>query len=121
MIVAGALFLCSLLVSVCAFWQIYGIGGWRDEVNALVGTKATRKAMDDFAEGHLRLYIFGGENDRHQFTGKSDGPFEIWIPPFHPEFGRAHRYSTEQFIEFYNRKTRYMHSQPDRFQRVSAG
>src|SRR5206468_6122520 len=93
-----------------------GIGGWRDEVNTLVGAKATRQAMEDFQAGHLRLYILGGESDRHKFSGRTDGAFEIWIPPFHPELGRAHRYSTEQFIEFYNRKMRYMQTHPEEFQ-----
>jgi hypothetical protein len=117
LVVAVALLLCGLFLSGYAFRQIYEAGGWRDEVYTLVGATATRKAMDDFQQGHLRLYIFGGESDRDRFTGEVDGPFEIWIPRFCPELGSAHRYSTDQFIEFYNRKMRYMNTNSERFLR----
>ena len=111
------LLLCSFLFNVCAYWRIYGIGGWRDAVYELAGANATRQAMEDYQQGHLRLFTLSGENEKPRFTGKLDGPFEIWTPQFYPTLGRAHRYSTEQFIEFYNRKMRYMHSHPDMFQR----
>src|ERR1041385_4849316 len=108
-------FLCSLLLSGWSWWQIYGLGGWRDEVNIFVGTQATQQAMDDFREGHIRLYTLSGENEASRSTGRRDGAFEVWTYPFAPALGHAHRYAKEQFIEFYNRKMRYMHSHPDKF------
>src|SRR5438105_211640 len=98
-------------------WQVYGPGGWRDEVYGQVSMNATKRAMDDFKQGHLRLYKLGGENETARFTGKMDGLFEIWAPQFYPSLGQAHKYSTEQYIEFYNRKMRYMHSHPEKFSR----
>jgi len=97
------------------YWQIYGIGGWRDQLYASEGAVASRRALDDFRDGHLRLYTLGGESEKVRYTGTNDGPFEIWIPHFYPSLGRAHRYSTEQFIEFYNRKMKYMHEHPYEF------
>lgn len=97
------------------YWQIYGIGGWRDQLYASEGAVASRRALDDFRAGHLRLYTLGGESDKAKYTGTNDGPFEIWIPDFYPSLGRAHRFSTEQFIAFYNSKMRYMHTHPDEF------
>ena len=81
------------------------------------GAVASRRALDDFRDGHLRLYTLGGENEKAKYTGTNDGPFEIWVPHFYPSLGRAHRYSTEQFIEFYNRKMRYMQTHPSEFPR----
>jgi hypothetical protein len=107
--------LCSLLLTAWSYWQIYGIGGWRDEVYGLEGMVASGRALNDFHHGHLRLYRLGGRSETAKYTGTNDGPFEVWIPQFYPSFGRAERYSTEQFIEFYNRKMHYMHSHPDRF------
>ncbi len=98
------------------YWQIYGIGGWRDQLYASEGAVASRRALDDFRDGHLLLYTLGGENEKAKYTGTNDGAFEIWVPHFYPSLGRAHRYSTEQFIEFYNRKMRYMQTHPDNFQ-----
>jgi hypothetical protein len=109
--------LCNVLLNVWGYLQIYGIGGWRDQVYGLEGVVASDQALDDFREGHLRLYCLGGENEKAKYTGTNDGPFEIWVPQFYPSLGRAHRYSTEQFIEFYNRKMQYMHTHPDKFLR----
>jgi len=111
----SATLLCSVLLNAWGYWQIYGIGGWRDQVFESEGAVASERALRDFREGHLRLYCLGGENEHAKYTGTNDGPFEMWIPTFYPSLGRAHRYSTEQFIEFYNRKMRYMHLNPDKF------
>ena len=97
------------------YWQLYGIGGWRDQLFASEGAVASRQALDDFRAGHLRLYTLGGECEKAKFSGTNDGPFEIWIPQYFPSLGTAHRYSTEQFVEFYNRKMKYMHEHPDEF------
>jgi len=109
--------LASLVLAARSYWRINGIGGWRDEVYGLVSITATTQAMDDYRAGHLRLYTFGGENEKREYTGTNDGPFEVWIPRYYPLLGRAHRYSTEQFIDFYNRKMRYMHTHPEKFPR----
>jgi hypothetical protein len=113
--------LCNVVFSACGYWQIYGTGGWRDQVYGLEGLVASGRALDDFRHGHLRLYRLGGEAKSATYTGTNDGPFEIWIPQFYPSLGRAERYSTEQFIEFYNRKMRYMHSHPDQFRKAPEG
>lgn len=117
-IFAAGIVLCALLLGGWSLGQIYGIGGWRDEVYTLVGADAARQAMDDFQQGYRRLYVFGGGSARSRFTGSNNGPFEIWIPSYRPSLGRAHRYSTEQFIEFYNAKMRYMCSHPEKFEKV---
>jgi len=109
--------MCSVFLNAWGYLQIYGIGGWRDQVFASEGVVASDEALDDFRAGHLRLYHLGGENEKPKYTGTNDGPFEIWIPQYYPSLGRAHRYSTEQFIEFYNRKMQYMHTHPDKFLR----
>jgi len=99
-------------------WQIYGIAGWRDQLYEAEGSVASRQALSDFREGHLRLYTLGGENEHPKYTGTNEGPFEIWILHFYPALGGAHRYSKEQFIEFYNRKMRYIQAHPDKFQQT---
>lgn len=113
-----ALLGCVVLLA-WGYWQIYGAGGWRDQVYGAKGALATYRALDDFHHGHLRLYQLAGESDSARYTGTNDGPFEVWIPQFYPSLGHAHRYATEQFIEFYNRKMRYMYAHPDRFREQS--
>jgi hypothetical protein len=105
----------SAVLMACCYWQVYGIGGWRDQLFASEGAVASRRALDDFRTGHLRLYTLGSESEQAKFTGTNDGPFEIWIPQFYPSLGVAERYSKEQFVEFYNRKMKYMHEHPEKF------
>lgn len=97
------------------WWQIYGIGGWRDQVYWLAGLYGTHQALNDFKQGYLRLYRLGGERDKQQFTGETERDFEIWNPQYYPNMSRAHRYATEVFIEFYNRKMEYMREHPEDF------
>ena len=113
--VLAVLLLGSDVLIAWGYWQLYGIGGWRDQLFKSEGAVATRRALDDFRNGQLRLYTLGGQSEKAKYTGTNDGPFEIWIPHFYPSLGRAHRYSTKQFIEFYNRKMKYMHEHPDEF------
>ena len=49
------------------YWQIYGTGGWRDQLYASEGSVASRRALDDFRDGHLRLYTIGGENEKAKY------------------------------------------------------
>jgi hypothetical protein len=107
--------LCSVIANAWGYLQVYGVDGWRDQVYRLEGLVASQRALRDFREGHLRLYQLGGESEAAKFTGTNDGPFEVWVPQFYPSLGRAHRYSTEQFIDFYNRKMHYMFSHPEKF------
>lgn len=104
----------SVVVNAWVYWQIYGIGGWRDQVYELEGVVASRRATRDFQAGHVRLYKLGGESEADKFTGTNDGRFEVWVPQFYPSLGRAHRYSTEQFIDFYNGRMHYLVSHPEK-------
>jgi hypothetical protein len=115
-VVFGLALVISLIFLVRARWQVYGIAGWKDEVYGLAGMRGSRLALDDFHTGKLRLFELASQQDAPKFSGRRDGVFEIWYPQFYPSMGEAHRYSTEQFVEFYNRNMRYMHEHPEKFQ-----
>lgn len=117
LIAVCVLLIGSIVLNAWAVWQIYGIYGWRDAVFGAVSMNATLQALDDFEKGHLRLYVLDGESEERQFTGRKEGVFEVWRPQFYPMLGRAHTYATQQFVQYYNRKMRYMHSHPDQFRR----
>jgi hypothetical protein len=59
--------------------------------------------------------VLHGQNEHLRYSGSNDGPFEIWISSFYPSLGYPERYSTEQQVESYNRKMRYMHEHPEKF------
>lgn len=95
-----------------ALWRNYW---WEQEVHGLASMAGVKEAMRDFQQSKLRLRTIQGENDRLKYSGSNDGPFEIWIPSFHPSLGYPHRFSTEQEVEYYNRKMRYMYAHPEKF------
>ena len=99
-----------------ALWRNYS---WKQEAYGLAGMVATKQAMEDFQKGRLRLRVIQGENERLRYSGSNNGPFEVWIVQFYPSLGFPHRYSTEQQVEFYNRKMRYMHEYPEKFAAVT--
>ena len=114
-ILAVVALLSSVVLNARFWWQIHGFGGWRDEVYGLSAYEAARRALDDYNAKRLRLFAFGANSEQDYFTGTNDGPFEVWVVQFLPELGEAHRYSTEHFIDQYNRKMRYMYEHPDKF------
>ncbi|OQB43150.1 MAG: hypothetical protein BWY09_00274 [Candidatus Hydrogenedentes bacterium ADurb.Bin179] len=114
-LVLTMLVLFALAPSAWLWWQIYGIGGWRDSVYGLSSLYAARQAFNDYKEGYLRLYRLGGKLDEAQYTGETEGEYEIWNPQFYPEMSCAHRYEKEVFIKFYNLKMHYMREHPEDF------
>jgi len=100
-----------------AEWQIHGVGGWQNEVFALTGMVASNRAAHDFSDGKVRLLKLDGERNDWRYTGENDGPFEVWNPQFDPSLGVAHRYSTEQYVRFYNQAMKSVYEQPERLER----
>jgi hypothetical protein len=114
-----ALLVCAVFL-VRAYWQIYGFEGWKEQVNILSCYRGTVVALDDFHCGNLRVFELDGPHDMPQFSGRWDGDFEVWYAQYFP-IGDVDRYATEQFVEAYNRKMRYMHKHPELFQKKAEG
>ena len=103
-------FLCK------AYWDIYNpITGWKNELWARSGYAATLQALSDFRNGKLKLLKIEGRNESPKFSGQKEGPFEIWIVQYYPLLGNVHKFSQETYIEFYNRKMKYMQAHPNIF------
>ncbi|MBL8820040.1 MAG: hypothetical protein JNL58_28710 [Planctomyces sp.] len=88
---------------------------WQEEVYPLIGIFGSARADEDFRNGKLRLFELGSEQERDTFTGRSEGPFEIWNPQYFPTRGYPHRYVTEEMVVFYNLRMQYMHAHPEKF------
>ena len=108
-----------LLVALFTSLGFLARGLWRDyfwkmEVYGLAGYEGTERAMHDFRNGKLRLFVIAGERGDDKFSGTNDGPFQVWFPQYYTGLYPM-RYSFEQQVEFYNRKMRYMHEHPEKF------
>lgn len=88
---------------------------WETEAYGMTGLIATEHAMRDFSQGKLRLLALAGENREPRYSGVKEGPFEVWNPQFLPSLGYPHRFVQEKYVEFYNRKMRYMNEHPKDF------
>ena len=72
-------------------------------------------AVSTFQRGHLLLRMIEGENDNYRFSGRKEGPFEIWLVEYHSDMPAAWHYAQRRNAEEFNRQMRYMHDHPDRF------
>jgi len=88
---------------------------WETEAYGMIGLIATEQAMEDFSQGKLRLLAIAGKNDELRYSGTKEGPFEVWNPQFYPLLGYPHLFVKEKYVDFYNRKMRYMHEHPEKF------
>ena len=106
----------SLLASLC--FVVFGLlrnWSWKQEAFVLAVHLGALRADHDFKNGTIRLLELDGEQDRNEFTGRLDGPFEIWNSQYFPSRGYPHQYSTEQMVIMYNSRMRYMAEHPDDF------
>ena len=87
---------------------------WKMEVENLAWYRGVTHARRDFEAGRLRLFVIAGERRGDVFSGTNDGPFGVWFPQYSPD-AYPMRYSTEQLVEAYNQRMRYMQAHPERY------
>lgn len=91
--------------------EIYGVGGigaggWQSETYPLAVMFARRTASADFSRGILRVYEMKSFSTNSVFTGRRDGPFEVWNLYCYQELGPPHHYVQQQFATSYNDEMR---------------
>ena len=83
---------------------------------AIVSREAGRTdAMVGFFKGHLRIYEIDKSNREGGFSGRRDGPFEVWLDAYRSEDPEAWKFSRRIFWEEHNNIMRYMQEHPGRF------
>ncbi len=97
-LVLGLALLVSLSVLAWALWQNYW---WRRSVDLVADEAGASWAMSSFRRGRLTIWEINPTNDFPRFSGRRDGPFEIWLDEYQ--------------LEAHNRQMRYMYEHPERF------
>lgn len=84
---------------------------WAGEVHDLAITVGQTRALNDFQQGKVRLFVISDERARDEYSGTNDGPFQIWFSHYWTEIP-PQGYSVERQIDAYNREMRdvYEHS-----------
>ena len=77
-------------------------------VTTWAGYAGRLQARQHFHQGKYRIYTLA-ENAKSEYTGKVDGPFEIWTWTIYPEMRWFHETEANQtFVNDYNRVMRRM-------------
>ena len=75
-----------IVTSCLALASTIGLGIWfytyrvsaENRIHALASLAGQEQAKAFFNEGHYRLYEISSREERLEFTGRMDGPYEIW-------------------------------------------
>jgi len=110
----GRLLIAALTLSLLAslWFVVFGLlrnWSWKQEAFVLAVHLGALRADHDFKNGTIRLLELDGEQDRNEFIGRLDGPFEIWNSQYFPSRGYPHQYSTEQMVIMYNTRMQFHH------------
>ncbi len=106
----------ALLVSLSFLMREYWLNYlWQQQTFGLASYMGAERALHDFRQGKLRIFKIAGASDNDKFSGRSEGPFQIWIPAYFPSLGYPELYATKQMVRVYNAKMRFMHQHPQQF------
>jgi hypothetical protein len=104
--------LVSLGVLVWAFWQIHW---WRWTADFLADEAGSSWAARSFRKGQFTIWELDPTNDAVRFSGRKDGPFEIWLSDYHAEMPSPWQHAERRKLNAYNKQMRYMYDHPQRF------
>jgi len=115
----------ALLVSLgCLFWMVRQIHVWRDTVDTVAEQAGGQWALACFRADKLMVYqmdVGAAEtNGMPIFSGRRDGPFEVWLYPDYTELSMQARYGQRKVIEAFDAEMRSMYKHP-KFYRQESG
>jgi hypothetical protein len=96
-------------------WTLLQNYWWRQSVDLVADEAGTSWAMRSFRRGHLALWEISPTNDFPRFSGRREGPYEIWLDEYHPNMPAPWQYTERRKIQAHNRQMRYMYEHPERF------
>lgn len=106
----------ALLVSLgCLAYVLFQNYWWKRSVDIVADQAGASQAMSMFRSQHLVLWEINPTNDAIHFSGRHDGPFEIWLDEYHSHMPAPWQYSRRRIAEAHNTQMRYMYEHPQRF------
>jgi hypothetical protein len=83
----------SLAMLATLSWALWENYWWRRSVDFVADEAGASWAMASFHRGHLAIWEIIPTNDFPRFSGRRDGPFEIWLDEYHTELPGPWRYA----------------------------
>ena len=114
---ALTIILLSALIIVASFaaWLAWENFWLRRTVDYLADEAGAGQAMSEFRHGQLVLWETVPTNDFPRFSGRYDGPFQIWFDEYHPDLPSVWHYGQLRHNEAHNTQMKLMHKQPAKF------
>jgi phage repressor protein C with HTH and peptisase S24 domain len=111
----------ALLASLGALaWALWQIHWWRWTADLLADEAGSSWAARSFRKGQFTIWELDPTNDTVRFSGRKDGPFEIWLSDYHAEMPSPWQHAERKKLEAHNKQMRYMYDHPERFKREPA-
>jgi hypothetical protein len=85
---------------------------YKEEMVLMAKYTAALQVLADLDHNVLRLYELKKEGER-EFTGRKEGPFEIWYYPYYPISGKPAKEAQEAFVKMYNSKMKNMYDKKE--------
>ena len=106
-----ALTICIGVV-LCLLWQNFWL---KKSLDHMADQAGAMQAMSEFRRGRLVLWEIVPTNDFPRFSGRYDGPFEVWLDEYHPDMPSAWKYAQRRLDKAHNAQMRLMYQHPERF------
>jgi hypothetical protein len=116
-IITWSLSIALLLTTAALGYLLFQNFIWKLEATRYAESDGRVAAHSLFRKGGLSLFTIEGACDEDRFSGRREGPFEIWIKFYQPSLGSAHRHTAERWVESFNDQMRRMQKEPEKFRR----
>ncbi len=110
--VLGFILVISLGFLGRALWLNYF---WKRAVEEAARQAGGASASLDFRKGKMVLWVFEGTDINVRYSGRHDGPFEVWIDAYIPDYPSPLEYMRRKIAEEHNRELRYMYDHAEKF------
>ena len=118
--VAVILLVVALLVLVgLSAWVVFQNYWWRRSVDLVADEAGVGEAKTSFCKGNLVMWEIDQTNDFPRFSGRRDGPFDVWLVEYHAGMPSPWQYAQRRKIEAHNSHMRFMYDHPERFNKDS--
>ena len=110
----------TLGVLIWAFWQLHI---WREAVDTVADEAGSEWATISIRGDHFMIYELSvgvaETNGMPEFSGRRDGPFEVWLAPDYTDLAAPFRYAQRKEIEAFNSHMRFLYKHPQFYRKES--
>jgi hypothetical protein len=114
--IAMGLLSLLLLISLGLFARALWVNHcWKEAMDDIASQAGVASASLDFRKGNMVLWAFEGTDINVHYSGRHDGPFEVWVDAYYPDNPWPMEYARRKVAAVHNEYLRHMYEHPDKF------